>query len=493
MKRLISFLAAALLVAGGARAQVRVVDLPSQSPLINFRIVFQAGSVADPSDKPGLAYLTAMMLARGGSHDRTYQQVLDALFPMAASVGVQVDKEMCTFSGATHADNLDTYYALLRDQLLHPGWRGEDLQRVRDEAINALRVSLRSNNDEELGKEVLEQEIYRGTAYERYSMGTVSSLQRISLQDVQEFYHAQYTQGNLILGVAGGYPAAFLDRLKKDFGALPRGEPARGREIAPAAVERNRAVIVDKDTRSVAYSIGYPIPATRASRDYAALLVAASYLGQHRLSGGRLYESMREERGLNYGDYAYIEYFPRGMFQLEPSPNLARHAQIFQIWIRPVEPPTAHFALRLALYELDQLVRDGISEEAFERTRDFLGKYVNVLTRSKSAELGYAIDSQFYGIPNYNQYLKMQLAQLTRAEVNAAIRRNWRPDRLVIVAVTKNGEELKRQLTGDGPSPMQYNSPKPAAIAEEDKTVEKFPLHLRAEDVKVVPSDQIFE
>jgi len=223
------------------------------------------------------------------------------------------------------------------------------------------------------------------------------------------------------------------------------------------------------------------------------LLLAASYFGQHRSSGGRLYERMREQRGLNYGDYAYIEYFPRGMFQLEPSPNLARHAQVFHIWIRPVEPPTAHFALRLALYELDQLVRDGISEEAFERTRDFLGKYANVLTRSKSAELGYAIDSLFYGIPNYNQYLKTQLAQLTRADVNAAIRRNWRSDRLVIVAVTKNGEEFKRQLAGDAPSPMVYNSPKPAAIGVEDKVVEKFPLHLSAENVTVVPADKVFE
>ena len=127
---------------------------------------------------------------------------------------------------------------------------------------------------------------------------------------------------------------------------------------------------------------------TRASPDYAALLLASSYLGQHRSSNGRLYDRMREKRGLNYGDYAYIEYFPRGMFQFEPSPNLARHHQIFQIWIRPVEPPTAKFALRLALFELDKLNREGITEEAFERTRDFLSKYVNVLTRTKTRGTG---------------------------------------------------------------------------------------------------------
>jgi zinc protease len=75
-------------------------------------------------------------------------------------------------------------------------------------------------------------------------------------------------------------------------------------------------------------------------------LLVSSYLGQHRMSSGVLYDRLREKRGLNYGDYAYIEYFPRGMFLMEPQANLARHQQIFQVWIRPVEPPTAKFALR---------------------------------------------------------------------------------------------------------------------------------------------------
>ena len=83
-----------------------------------------------------------------------------------------------------------------------------------------------------------------------------------------------------------------------------------------------------------------------------------------------------------------------------------------------MEPPTAKFALRLALFELDKLIKDGMTQEQFERTREFLGKYVNVLTQTKRAELGYAIDSLFYGINPYNEYLKAQLAKLTLADVN---------------------------------------------------------------------------
>ena len=485
--------ALALLLAAGASAQMKVVTLPGKSPLVNFRIVFTAGSAADPADKPGDAYLTAMMLARGGTRESTYQQVLDELFPMAASGNVQVDKEMVTFYGSTHTDNLERYYRLLRNALLDPGWREEDFQRVKDDAMNFLRVNLRGNNDEELAKEVLDANIFRGSGYEHYSAGTVSSLQKMTLDDLKQFYRAHYSQSNLILGIAGGYSEAFLEKMKGDFRALPEGGGFRPRDKAPAIIERNRAVIVDKNTRSVAISIGFPTLGTRANADYAALLLAISYLGQHRSSNGRLYDRMREKRGLNYGDYAYIEYFPRGMFQFEPSPNLARHYQTFQIWIRPVEPPTAKFALRLALFELNKLYEQGISQEAFERTRDFLSKYVNVLTRSKDAELGYAIDSVYYGIPNYNEVIKTRLAKLTRSDVNRAIKRYLRNDKLVIVAIAQDGEALKKQLASDEPSPMSYNSPKPDEIVEEDKVVAKFPLELKPEDVTVVSANQVFE
>ncbi len=482
-----------LMFASAALAQMRLVSLPSKSPLISFRIVFTAGSALDPADKPGLAYLTATMLGRGGTRELTYKQVVDTLFPMAASVGVQVDKEMTTFSGATHAENLEAYYKVFRAVLLDPGWREEDFQRVKDDAINFLRVNLRGNNDEELAKEVLEQNIFEGTPYGHYSVGTVSSLEKITLEDVKQFYRAQYSQSNLILGIAGGFSQAFLEKMQKDFRGLPEGSGFRPRDKIPQVIQHTRAVIVDKDTRSVAISLGFPTLGTRSNADYPALLLAASYLGQHRSSAGLLYDRMREKRGLNYGDYAYIEYFPRGMFQMEPSPNLARRYQVFQLWIRPVEPPNAKFALRLALFELDKLIKEGIPEDAFERTRDFLVKYVNLLTRTKSAELGYAIDSIYYGTPNYNTFVKMRLAKLTRDEVNRVIRRYLRTDRLVIVAVAKNGQELKQQLTSDEPSPITYNSPKPPEITEEDKIVEKFPLHLRPEDVSVVPVAQVFE
>src|SRR5882762_3258813 len=478
---------ALLLYSSAAWPQIRVVALPSPARLVDFRIVFLTGAAYDSSDKPGLASLTAALLAGGGTRELSYKQLLDAMYPMAASVSGQVDKEMITFRGSTDIRNLEKYYALFRSMLLNSGWREDDLRRIKDRSINYLRVGLRESNEEELAKEVLYQTIYAGRPYGHYNGGTVSSLQSMTMGDLRRFYESEFTQNNLVIGIGGGYPTGFPERVKKDFEVLPKGAPAARPAPAPRTVGSPRAVLIEKPTRSVAISLGTTLDVKRGDPDYPALLVAQSYLGQHRASGGRLFDRMREVRGLNYGDYAYIEYFPRGMFRFEPEPNLARDQQIFQIWIRPVPPPAAHFALRLAVFELDKLIKDGLTQEDFERTRSFLTKNVNLLMKTRQAELGYAIDSLYYGIPEYGGYIRKSLAKLTVKDVNEAIQRRLRTDDIRIVAVAQNCEELKKKLLSNALSPMTYNSTKPEDLTEEDKIVERFRIGFKPESVEIIP------
>jgi zinc protease len=485
---------ALLLTAVAASAEPRVVQLPGKSPLVTLRFVFTTGAASDPESKPGLAHLTSEMLGDAGTKDLTYKQIVDAMYPMATSVHVYSDKEMTTFVGETHKDNLDKFYGMMREMILHPGWRADDFERVRDDSVNALRVSLRGNNDEELGKEELYNVIYQGRPYGHEDLGTVSALQKMTIADLQGFYRQHYTQANLIIGMAGGYPPEFADRVKKDFSTLPEAPADRFDSLpAPAPITHNRLTLIQKDTRSVAWSLGYPMDVKRGDPDFPALLVMSSWLGQHRESAGRLYGRMRELRGLNYGDYAYLEYFPRGMFRFEPEPNLARQQQIFQIWIRPVEPPNAVFALRLAMFELNNMVKNGIPEADFEKTRSFLSKYINILTKTKSSEIGYAIDSAYYGTPGYNEYIKAALAKLTVADVNAAIRRHMRAENLEIVGVAKDADTIRAAVTGADPTPIHYNAVKPQDVLDEDKLVERWPLGLRKEDVIVVPVEMVFE
>jgi zinc protease len=470
------------------------VLLPKSSPLITFRILFKTGSASDPKGKEGVAALTAAMLAQGGTRTLSYDQIVEAMYPMATSFGWQIDKEMTVFNGTTYLDNLDHYYSLISGMLLDPGFRQEDFTRLKADAINYLKNSLRGGNDEELGKEVLYNMIYAGGhPYGHQNRGAVSALEALTLADVRDFYRKNYTRSNLLIGLAGGYPASFPQKMEADFDKLPKGRESNTKFAAPKVATGTRIEIVKRETRSTAISLGFPINVTRADKDWPALAVVASYLGQHRSSNSFLYQRLREARGLNYGDYAYIEYFPRGMFQFEPDPNLARQQQIFQIWIRPVEPQNGHFALRAALYEYDKLVRDGMSREAFEATREFLTKYVNILTQTQDAELGYALDSRYYGIANFNAYMREQLAKLTLEDVNRALRQYLKTDSMRIAIITKDAETLRDAITSNKPSPISYNAPKPKEITDEDKIIESYKINAQPSDVTIVPVEQVFQ
>lgn len=471
------------------------VQIRTSSPLVSLRLLFLTGAADDPAGKEGVASLTAAMLARGGSKKLGYDQIVNAFYPLAASFSDQTDKEMTVFSGTTHLDNLEEYYGLVRQMLLEPGFREDDFVRLKDEAINFLKTSLREGNDEELGKEQLYLTIYGPRhPYGHHNVGTLSTLEKLTLQDVRDFYDKNYTEANLTIGLAGGYPANLPARIKSDFAKLPAGSTTRRAPIPAPEMEAGLKIeIIKRETRSTAISLGFPISVTRTDRDWPALALITSYFGQHRSSNSYLYQRLREVRGLNYGNYAYLEYFPRGMFQFQPDPNQARQQQIFQIWIRPVEPNTGHFALRAALYEYDKLLRDGLSAEDFAATREFLTKNVNLLVANQSAQLGYALDSRYYNTPEFTEYMRQALRRLTLEETNAALRKYLATEQMRVVIVTKDADALRDAITSNRPSPINYNSPKDAAVLAEDKIIQNYQVKIKRDDVRVRPVNQVFQ
>lgn len=479
----------------GEAAPFELVTLPSaDSPLVDVSIVFESGAAHDPAGKKGLAALTAAMIADAGSEQYTISEINAAMYPIASSFDAQVDKEMTRFSGQVHRDNLQKWYRLARGQLLMPGWREQDFERVRTQQINALRTSLVANNDEELGKEALYTELYGPDhPYHAPNLGLSSHLEAITLDDVRRFYRAHYTAANATVGLAGGYPEDFETMLRNDLGSLPQGEVNEPPLPAPRPPAANRALVIDKETPAVAVSFGFPIDLVRGDPDWVALWLARSWLGEHRNSSAHLYKRIRETRGMNYGDYAYIEYFPRGMFRMRPDTNLGRRQQIFQVWLRPLRSNNdAHFATRTALYELGRLIETDLTEEEFETSKSYLSKYVSLLTDGQSRQLGYAIDGRYYDTGEFAAYVRGALGRLTRQDVNRVIREHLKTDNIQYVFVTKDAEDLKARLVENRPSPMTYDADQPEALLEEDRRIEALPILFDPENVTIVPSDEVF-
>jgi zinc protease len=476
----------------GAGARIPLVRQKSPLPQLNMKLQFTIGSAHDPAGKEGLAALTAAMITEAGSKAMTIDEIEAALYPMAGSFAARVDKEMSTFTAVIHKDNWQKFLGIILPQLLDPGFREEDLRRLKADQLNALTQDLRSNNEEELGKEQLQIDIFEGTPYAHVSLGTVAGLNAIMLDDVRQFARSMYTRANLTLGTSGDVPDAMLTTVQAQLAGLPEG-PAAAKAMVKAPPPSGIEVhILQKDTRATAISFGFPIEVTRAHPDFAALSVARVWLGEHRASSGRLYQRIRNVRGMNYGDYAYIEAFPRGMYQFFPDPNIARQQQIFEVWIRPVVPENGHMALRIAVYELQKLIDGGLSIADFESTRGYLMKNVYVMTARQDQQLGYALDSMWYGIGEFTQHMRNALEKLTLEQVNAAIRRHLNAKNLALVYITKDAEGLKQALVSDAFSPIVYDGQKPKDLLEEDKVIGALKLNIAPANVRITPIADVF-
>ena len=487
--------AATLSVDATAEDPSPAVLIPSRSPLVSFRILFGTGAMHDPKGKEGLANITAEMLSNAATARRSYDDIVAAMFPMAAGLGAEVDKQMTVFSGTVHADKLAPYYHLVHEMLTDPGFKQADLDRIKTNTVSNIDAGLRRADDEETGKEVLYGAIYAGHPFGHLNQGTFEGVQSITLKDVRDFYSSHFKAP--FLGMSGGYPKGFPAKVAADLEAA-FGEARDVAELrsdstgAIPAIAKNRLTIVEKSTRATGIHVGFPIEVTRSHPDWPALWLVRSYFGEHRSDNSYLYQRLRAIRGLNYGDYAYIEYFPGGGGSMQPPANVARNSQIFQIWIRPVPHENGPFTFKAMQYELARLAKDGMSETDFSATRVFLSKFVKTLVASQDRQLGYAIDSRFYGTTEFTKYVQDGLQKLTRADVNRVIRKHLRADRLQYVVVTDDAARFQEKLLGSAPTPIAYTSKPDAEILAEDKIIESLKIALDPKDIRVLPIEEVF-
>jgi zinc protease len=466
--------------------------LSENSPLVAIRLVFHVGSQDDPPGKDGLAALTAAMLAEGGTTEFTYNQILEKFYPMAAALAGVCHKEATVFSGDIHRDNLSAYEALLTAMLTSPRFAPEDFERLRNEALDYLTKTLRGNNDEELGKWTLQLALYPHHPYGHADRGTVQGLKAITLDDVKSFHKEHYTQGALQIGVAGGADQGFLKKLQADLSSLPAGAIDPPRLPQPSQPEGLDVTIVQKPCDSTAISLGFPIDVTRRDDSFYPLALADSYLGEHRTFNGKLMQDLRGKRGLNYGDYSYVEDFIQDGLSVFPVPNNPRRQQAFTIWIRPVPHDKAAFALRSALWELDRLVQHGMSPADFDMTRLFLRNYSKLWVQTLTRRLGYEMDGAFYDRASLVTELDRRLPTMTLDQVNSAVHRHLTSPGFRVAIVTRDAPALREVLLSGQPTPLSYDTKgTPDDVLTEDKQIAAFPL--RGVKVKIVPVEEMFE
>lgn len=276
------------------------------NPVINMRFVFRGGAAHDPDGKEGLARLAAGLLDEGaaGRDSRAFQLML-----ADHAVTLRYDAGLDAFRGRLTmlTEQAETAFSLLGDSLTKPRFDEEPVERIRGQILSLLRQD-EEDPDAQAGQ-ALFAHVFDGHPYARPADGTVAGVEAVTREDLHDFAARMLALDTLVIGVAGDItPAQLRPLLDTAFAALP--ETAEMEEIEDAEPDLDgETIIIEHDVpqSSVVFA---DMGLKRSDPDF-----YAAYVMTHILGGGsftaRLYNEVREKRGLAYSIGSYLYAFDR--------------------------------------------------------------------------------------------------------------------------------------------------------------------------------------
>ncbi|MEP6685703.1 MAG: pitrilysin family protein, partial [Verrucomicrobiota bacterium] len=283
--------------------RVIMVERPSL-PLLAAHLLVRSGSEVDPENLAGAASMTGSLLTRG-TGKRTAPEIARAIESLGGSIesGARWDS-----SGATvivMSDKADAALEILSDVVLHPTFKPEEIDRLKNQTLDGLRVALQEPGS--LARFVTARVVFGSSEYGHASSGTPETVQAIQRDDIEKLYKRYYTPNNAALILVGNVTVeqgrAYAE---KYFGGWKNDQAA--------AVEKSSAVTPDTKPKNVvidmaqagqaAVTVGKPA-ITRNSPDYYTGLVTNAALGTGFVS--RLNNEIRIKRGLSYGARSAID------------------------------------------------------------------------------------------------------------------------------------------------------------------------------------------
>lgn len=499
MKRFFLLWISVLLGFSGCQMEIPIsvihTDAESLTEMITIKIYFKNGSADDPSNKKGLNNLTASLMSGSRTSDLTHQQIQSVLFPIAGEINFTSEKDVTVFTGSIHKDHLKSFLPIFLSKIFYPVFSQEEMDRSRDYLVRYLSEELPAQNDEELSKIGLEYILFDKHPYQYPPEGRVNDLYNITLDDIVKHHQHMLSPDNVMLGLSGAVSdedIAVISDILNDVSWNDKFVHANekvGQSKLPSSI-----FFIENNSPSVSISLGTPINLTRRDKDFYSLLVANSFLGEHRTFHGLLMNEIRTNRGLNYGDYSYIEHWAEDIN--EPpyaAPHIVRRQQYFSIWLRTIERENAAFVLKTALSVFNDWVDRGLSEDEFESAKNYLIHYSKLWTQTPERRLAFKMDSEFYGMNDYLTTIDSVLKDLTVENVNTAIKKYLVGRPLYISIVGSNAEELRAVLLSENPTLPIYPTNKIISqeLLEADDRISR--RIISADSVRVVRSEELFE
>lgn len=296
-----------------------LVSYPFPSnPFIAFRGSLPAG-VASEGDAFGVAEFTSRLLL-SGTRRLSGAKLADRLEGIGSTLEFRNGDEVLFFSGRCTRDTAQETVRLLVESLSQPTFPAKEVERVRGELLNDLRIEA-DDTRARAARELAQLVFPKDHPYGRDPKGSEARIRRIRRGDIMAFHEAHVGPEGLILSVVGDVDRALIEESIAAPLARFRGNGASGVPVPPAPSHRPKSVAIPMPHKTqVDIAVGGASVARRHS-DYYALNLAELVFGRIGLYG-RLGRDLRDEQGLAYYAFSGLDaWLEGGMWTISAGVN----------------------------------------------------------------------------------------------------------------------------------------------------------------------------
>ena len=385
-------------------------------PALSIKFAFRgAGSSNDPENLQGLSRLLSNTLDEGAG-DLSSEQFQSILNDQSIDLSFYTTRDDFGGQLKTLTKNKAKAFELLKLSLTAPLFEQSAVNRMI--AANIGRIKNDMTDPEWMSARLMNSVVFKDHPYSMNSGGTLSSLPKITPQDLRQKLATELTRNRLIVSVAGDISEQELTQiLDAVFAQLP--EKALSREMEPVEFSEGSVTLFKRDIPQTIISA--VLPGIRMSDpDYHVAEIMNFILGSSGF-GSRLTEVIREQNGLTYGIYT-------GMDMMD-------HAALFTL-NTSTKADTVQKLIDLTKKELERIKTEDVSDKELKDARSYLIGSTPLSLSSNDQIAGMMLAFQRYDLPrNYLDLRADALCKVTKEDVRRVANRLLDSTKLAITLV----------------------------------------------------------
>ncbi|HUD23520.1 MAG TPA: pitrilysin family protein [Acidobacteriaceae bacterium] len=387
---------------------------------VSMGVWLASGSRDEPQELNGISHFVEHMVFKGTT-TRNARQFAREVDSIGGNLDAFTSKENICFNIKVLDDNIAPALDLLSDLVLHPTFTPEDI--TREQGVILEEIKMDEDSPDYLVHETFTQNFWKGHALGRPTLGTVKSVASFTKPVVFDFYASRFTPRNMVFSAAGHLDHdSFVTQVAEQFSGLGASSgPPLAKLPAPAtfaAITLKRK----KSLEQVQLCLGVPAPPVDSPARYAVYLLN-SMLGSGMSS--RLFQTIREDRGLAYSIYS------------EASPF--RDTGALSIYAGTSAEKTPE-VIRLTMDELRRLKEDTVPEAELRRAKDQLKSNILLGLESSSSRMSNLARQQMYfGRFFAVEEITAEVEAITAAEIQTLAQQLFRPEAIALTVLGNLG------------------------------------------------------